>query len=175
MTPDADIPKVSTEASVLDATNVMNARGTSAVAVVDAKRRVVGIFGERTLLTEFVRLDRRPDEVKVGEIMHALYKIKPDATTKQAAKEIVENGVTRLGVYDGEKFLGGVTLTDLARHFSRETLIDRLRTQNSPREHRGPLPELSQGIPAEGHQPGRKDREVAVPELRLRALVGGSL
>lgn len=133
MTMEKDIPKVSTETSVLDATNIMNAKRTSAVAVVNAKRGVVGVFGERTLLTEFVSLNKRPDEVKVGEVMHALYKIKPDATTREAAKEIVDSGTTRLGVYDGGgKFIGWVTLTDLSRHFSRETLVDRLRSHNAP-------------------------------------------
>lgn len=132
MTKDEDIPKVGTEASVLDATNIMNSKGSSGVAVVDGKRGVVGFFGERTLLTEFVRLNKRPDEVKVGEIMHALYKIDPDATTKEAAKALVDSGTTRLGVYDGKKFMGWVTLTDLSRHFSRENLVERLRSHDSP-------------------------------------------
>lgn len=132
MTADAKIPKVTNETTVLEATNVMNEKGTSAVAVIDGNHKVVGFFGERTLLTEFVRLNKRPDEVKVGRIMHMLYRIGPDATTKEAAKELVDNGTTRLAVYEAGVFLGWVTLTDLSRDFSRESLLDRLRSHNAP-------------------------------------------
>jgi signal-transduction protein with cAMP-binding, CBS, and nucleotidyltransferase domain len=132
MTMNAKIPRVTTETTVLEATNLMNEKGTSAVVVIDGDDKVVGFFGERTLLTEFVRLNKKPEEVKVGKIMHLLYRIEPEATTKEAARAIVENGATRLGVYDGDSFLGWVTLTDLSRDFSRESLLDRLRSHNVP-------------------------------------------
>jgi CBS domain-containing protein len=132
MTPDKEIPKVSVEATVLEATNLMNEKEFSAVAVVDENDKVVGVFGERTLLTEFVRLNKKPEEVKAGEIMHMLYRIGPDATAKEAARVIIEYGATRLGVYDGDEFLGWVTLVDLSRNLSRENLLDRLRSHNEP-------------------------------------------
>jgi CBS domain-containing protein len=75
MTMNAKIPKVTTGTTVLEATNLMNEQGTSAVAVIDGDNRVVGFFGERTLLTEFVKLNKKPEEVKVGKIMHMLYRI----------------------------------------------------------------------------------------------------
>jgi CBS domain-containing protein len=132
MTVDAKIPKVTNETTVLEATNLMNEKGTSGVAVLGADNKVVGFFGERTLLTEFVRLNQKPDEVKVGKIMHMLYRIGPEATTKEAAKELADNGTTRLAVYEGDRFLGWVTLTDLSRDMSRESLLDRLRSHNAP-------------------------------------------
>ena len=58
MTLDAKIPKVTNETTVLEATNLMNEKGTSAVAVIDDENKVVGFFGERTLLTEFVKLNK---------------------------------------------------------------------------------------------------------------------
>jgi CBS domain-containing protein len=132
MTLDAKIPKVTNETTVLEATNLMNEKGTSAVAVVDDENKVVGFFGERTLLTEFVKLNKKPDEVKVGKIMHALYRIGPDATTKEAAKMLVDGGTTRLAVYKADVFLGWVTLTDLSRDMSKERLLDRLLSHNAP-------------------------------------------
>jgi signal-transduction protein with cAMP-binding, CBS, and nucleotidyltransferase domain len=132
MTMNAKIPKVTIGTTVLEATNLMNEKGTSAVAVIDGDNKVVGFFGERTLLTEFVKLNKRPEEVKVGKIMHMLFRIGLEATTKEAAKELAENGGTRLGVFDDDRFLGWVTLTDLSRDFSRESLLDRLRSHNIP-------------------------------------------
>jgi CBS domain-containing protein len=134
MTPDADIPKVTTETTVLEAARVMNEEGTSGVAVVNGERKVVGVFGERTILTEFVKLNTRPDGVKVGKIMHILPRIDPKATTKEAAKALVDSGATRLAVYNADRFLGWVTLTDLSREFSKEGLLDRLRGRDIPDE-----------------------------------------
>jgi CBS domain-containing protein len=132
MTSSKEIPTVGIETTVLEASKVMNEKEFSAVVVVDENDKVVGFFGERTLLTEFVRLNKRPEEVRVGEIMHMLYRIGPEATTKEAARVIIEYGATRLGVYDGDKFLGWVTLVDLSRNLSRENLLDRLRSHNEP-------------------------------------------
>jgi CBS domain-containing protein/ribosomal protein S27AE len=132
MTKNSDVPKVSTETSVLDAAKLMNKKHSSAVAVLDANNKVVGFFGERTLLTEFVRLNKKPDQVKVGEIMHVLYRIGPDANAKEAAGMIVRYGATRLAVYDGDKFVGWVTLTSLSRYFSRKNLLDRLGSHMVP-------------------------------------------
>ena len=132
MTPSSSVPKVGKGATILEAIEVMNKKGSTAVAVVDTTGKVVGFFGERVLLTGFAPLNKRPDEVQVGEVMQVLYKIGPDASTKYAAGIILEIGANRLGVYDGDKFLGWVTLTDLARNFSRETLLGRPRMHNEP-------------------------------------------
>ena len=132
MTVVAKIPKVTTETTVLEASNLMNERGTSALAVLDGDNKVVGFFGERTLLAEFVKLNEKPDGVNVGKIMHILPRIGPEASTKEAAKELVDSGATRLAVYRADRFLGWVTLTDLSREFSRESLLDRLRSHNAP-------------------------------------------
>jgi CBS domain-containing protein len=75
----------------------------------------VGLLTERALLWKFVPLNRRPDEVTVGDMLVPFFRIGPNESTKNAAKIMVENRITRLGVFEGEKFLGWVTLTDLAR------------------------------------------------------------
>lgn len=146
MTPVADIPKITTETTVLEAARVMNEEGTSGVTVVNADGNVVGFCGERTLLTEFVKLNSKPDAVKVGTIMHILPRIGPNATTKEAAKALVDSGTTRLAVYDGGKFLGWVTLTDLSREFSRESLLDRLRGRDVPEEEQVRCPNCNKAF-----------------------------
>jgi hypothetical protein len=45
---------------------------------------------------------------------------------------MVENRITRLGVFEGEKFLGWVTLTDLAREFSKPSLLKALSARDEP-------------------------------------------
>ena len=57
-------------------------------------------------LWKFVPLNKRPDEVTVGEMLVPFFRIGPDESTKTAAKMMVENRITRLGGFEGENFLG---------------------------------------------------------------------
>lgn len=123
------VPRVSSKTTVLEATRIMNEAKSSGVVVFDGDK-VVGYLTDRRLLTAFFPLNKRPDEVKVGEVTAPFYRIDPDETTKEAARKVVVHGITRLGVFEGEKFLGWVSLTDLSRHFARKNLIDVLRANN---------------------------------------------
>ena len=114
----SNVPRVKSSDTILEAANVMNRERTSGAAVVEGEK-VVGLITERALLWKFVPLNKRPDEVSVGEMLVPFFRIGPDESTKTAAKTMVENRITRLGVFEDEKFLGWVTLTDLAREFSQ--------------------------------------------------------
>ena len=53
-------------------------------------------------------------------MMHVLYRIEPDATTKEAARMLADGGATRLAVYKADRFLGWVTLhRPIERHEQR--------------------------------------------------------
>src|SRR5467141_1720941 len=98
-----NVPRVKSSNTILEAANVINRERTSGAAVVEGEK-VVGLITERALLWKFV----------------PFFRIGPDESTKNAAKIMVENRFTRLGVFEGEKLLGWVTLTDLAREFSKQ-------------------------------------------------------
>ena len=124
-----DVPKVSSLATVLEAANVMNKNKSSGVVVLDGEK-VLGLISDRRLLTDFLPLNKRPDEVKVSDVAVPFYRIGPDEDAKIAAKEIVDRRITRLGVFDGERFLGWVTVADLSRYLSRKNLLDKLRSHS---------------------------------------------
>jgi len=126
-----DVARVSVSATVLDACKIMNSKGVSGVAVFQGDK-LVGMLTDRTLLRSFVPLNKRPDDVKVGEVAFPLLRVDANDSTKSAAKKIVENGFTRLGVFDGEKFLGWITLTDLAKEVSKRNLKDALLSHDEP-------------------------------------------
>src|SRR5260370_9581416 len=109
-----NVPRVRSSDTILEAAKVMNRERASGAIVIEGEK-VVGLITERALLWNFVPLNKRPDEVTVGEMLVPVFRLIPDESTKTAAKIMVENRITRLGVFDGEKFLGLVTLTDLAR------------------------------------------------------------
>jgi len=124
-----DVPQVEGGASVLDASGLMNDRKKSG-AVVFEGGKPVGMLTEGSLLRRFAPLDEKPSEVLVREVMAPLLKISADAPIKEAAKLILENSLTRVGVFDGDKLVGWVTLTDIARQSSKKSLIDSLRREN---------------------------------------------
>ncbi len=124
------VPRVKSSDTILQAATVMNRERTSGAIVVEGEK-VVGLITERALLWKFIPLDKRPDEVTVGDMLVPFF---PDESTKNAAKIMVENRITRLGVFEGEKFLGWVTLTDLAREFSKPHLLKALSVRDEPED-----------------------------------------
>ena len=127
------VPQVDYSATVSEACKIMNEEKFSG-AIVLHNDKAVGMLTDRALLRRFVALNKKPDEVKVGDVMAPLLKVDAKASTKEAAKRIVENNITRLGVFEGDKFLGWVTLTDLTREFGKTNLIEMLRSHDQPQK-----------------------------------------
>ena len=123
--------RVNSSATVLEACAIMNSEKFSGV-VVFQEDKAIGMLTDRSLLRNFVPLNKRPDEVQVHEVMAPLHRVDAGASTKEAALRITQNRLTRLGVFDGEKFVGWVTLTDLARETSKKHLLDALLSHNQP-------------------------------------------
>ncbi len=107
-----DVERVSISTSVLEASKMMNERGSSGVVVFNGDK-AVGMLTDRRILRRFVPLNRKPEEVTVKDVMSPFFKIEADASTKEARRKLLEAGITRLGVFEGDKFLGWVTLADL--------------------------------------------------------------
>src|SRR2546428_8197548 len=125
------VPRVKSSNTILEAANVMNRERTSGAAVVEGEK-VVGLITERALLWKFVPLNKKPDEVTVGDMLVPFFRIGPDESTKNAAKIMVENRFTRLVVFEGEKLLGWVTLTDLSMEFSWQNIHKALPDRSEP-------------------------------------------
>ncbi len=109
---DTNVDRVSASTSVLEASKIMNDAGSSGVVVFNGDK-AVGMITDRRLLRRFVPLNKKPEEVTVKEVMSPFFKIDADASTKEAKRRLLEQGATRLGVFEGEKFLGWVTLSGL--------------------------------------------------------------
>lgn len=125
-----EVPQIDASSSVLDAVNLMNKARKSGAVVLEAGKPS-GMLTERSLLRRFVTMDEKPSEVKVRDVMAPLLKISADAPVKDAASLILENSFTRVGVFDGDKLVGWLTLTDIARQSSKKSLVDSLRREGS--------------------------------------------
>jgi len=128
-----NVVRVSVSNTILDACKIMNSKGVSGVAVFQGDKPI-GMLTDRTLLRRFVPLNKRPDEVKVGDVALPILRIDANASTKNAAKKIIANRFTRLGVFEKEEFLGWITLTDLAKEASKRNLKDALLSSNEPEQ-----------------------------------------
>lgn len=117
-----NVERVDASTSVLQASKMMNDAGSSGVVVFNGDK-AVGMLTDRRILRRFVPLNKKPEDVTVKEVMSPFFKIEADASTKEAKKRLLEAGITRLGVFDGEKFLGWVTLADLEGKSRRGTPI----------------------------------------------------
>jgi len=106
------VERVDASTNVLEAAKIMNDAASSGVVVYNGDK-AVGMLTDRRILRRFVPLNRRPEEVTVKEVMSPIFKIDANASTKEAKRRLLEAGVTRLGVFDGENFLGWITLADL--------------------------------------------------------------
>ncbi len=120
------IVNVDHSSSVLEAARIMREKDITGVVVVQ-KGKPVGMMTERSLLRRFVLLNGRPGDVKVGEIMGPLLKVDADDSTTDAAKKLLQNRITRLGVFDNDKMVGWVTLADLSGEATKKHLLDFLR------------------------------------------------
>jgi signal-transduction protein with cAMP-binding, CBS, and nucleotidyltransferase domain/ribosomal protein S27AE len=127
-----DVPRVKSSASVLSAAEAMNRAKSTGVAVVDEDDKVVGLLTARRLLWDFFALNKKPEDVKVSQVMGPFFRIGPNASAREAARKILAHSITRLGVFEDEKFLGWVSLTDLTRELGKRRLIVALRSREEP-------------------------------------------
>jgi CBS domain-containing protein len=102
-----DVPRVKGSATVLEATETMNEANSNGVAVVDEKDQVVGIITALRLLREFFALNKKPEEVKASQVMGPFYRISPGASTREAARKILANNISRLGVFEATSSWAG--------------------------------------------------------------------
>lgn len=107
-----NVDRVTASTTVLEAAKIMNDSGSSGVVVFNGDK-AIGMLTDRRILRRFVPLGKKPDEVAVKDVMSPFFRIDANASVKEAKNRLLEQGVTRLGVFEEEKFLGWVTLAEL--------------------------------------------------------------
>lgn len=111
---------MSPDASAYEAVKISNKNKIGCLVVVD-NNQIVGILTERDLLERILEKCRNPKETKISEIMtrHVVMG-KPDMELSEATRLMFENKVKKLPIIDGNRLVGIVTLTDIARATSMD-------------------------------------------------------
>lgn len=91
-------------------------------ALVSKNDEIVGIITEKDL--GFFLLNdssqRTLDEINIAQVAKPLLSIDDDASPKQCAKMMLENGIGSLGVDSDDEVVGIITKTDLVEYFAKE-------------------------------------------------------
>jgi CBS domain-containing protein len=107
---------VDVDTTVYDVANIMKDNNIGCVVVVEKDSKPLGIVTERDLVINIVAKNLKPKDVLVRDIMSTkLVTISPTATLMDAAKKMAEKNVKRLPVVEGEKLLGIITVSDIAK------------------------------------------------------------
>jgi CBS domain-containing protein len=103
------------DVSAYDAVKLMNEKRIGCLVVLQYGQ-VVGIITERDMLERVLEKCKNPKETNVTEIMTKRVIVgKPDMQLAEAAKLMFEKKVKKLPIVEGNRLVGLVTLTDLAR------------------------------------------------------------
>lgn len=103
------------DASAYDAVKLMNKKRIGCLVAV-YNGEIVGILTERDLLEKVLEKCKNPKETKVAEIMTRQVIVgKPDMELVEATRLMLGNKVKKLPIVEGNRLVGLVTLTDIAR------------------------------------------------------------
>ena len=103
------------DVSAYDAVKIMNENKIGCLVVLQYGQ-VAGILTERDLLERVLEKCKNPRETSITEIMTKRVIVgKPDMQLVEAAKLMFEKKVKKLPIVEGNRLVGLVTMTDLAR------------------------------------------------------------
>jgi CBS domain-containing protein len=123
------------DASAYEAVKLLNKNKIGCLVVV-YKGEIVGILTERDLLERVLEKCRNPKETGISEIMtkHVIVG-KPDMELSEATRLMFESRVKKLPIIEGNRLVGIVTLTDIARATSMDKktmeLIEKLSNMHA--------------------------------------------
>jgi len=122
---------VSPKATVFEALKIMGEKEIGAVMVMDHNGKVAGIISERDYARKIMLKGKTSRETLVEEIMTPMsnmYTVKLDNTIDDCMVIITGKRIRHLPVFDGEKFMGLISIGDVVKGkvSEQEKLIEQL-------------------------------------------------
>ena len=116
----APIESLEDSVDVQEAVAFMARRDLGSV-VVTRSDRVIGLFTEKDLIKQMVGPDKNPKSVTLGEVCtRDLISVSDDVFCETVIKTMRSNHCRRLFVYQENKFLGLVTLPEIAQTLAEQ-------------------------------------------------------
>jgi len=115
--------------TALEAATLMTGKYIGALVVTGSKG-IVGLFTERDLMMQVVGEQRNPPDVTIKDVISGkTVRVGPEETCDRCLDLMKENRCRHLLVFDGDEFVGIVSLRDIVALMikEREDMISRLR------------------------------------------------
>ncbi|MCX8177554.1 MAG: CBS domain-containing protein [Candidatus Bathyarchaeota archaeon] len=110
-----DVVTIDANSTVREAANVMSKMVIGCLIVI-RRNKAVGILTERDVLKRVVAEVKDAEKTLVNDVMSSpLITVKPHVDLEEAVRLMFSMNIKRLPVVDGERLLGIVSLTDIAR------------------------------------------------------------
>ncbi|MEO5346342.1 MAG: CBS domain-containing protein [Magnetococcus sp. YQC-9] len=114
-----DVATINQYRTVSEGVEIMVNRGVGSLVVMEGGN-VVGYFTERDLLVRVVGKKRDPAKTPIHEVMtRNLVRVEYDATCKYSLELMKDHRIRHLVVFDGQRFMGVVSMRDIAAMMSR--------------------------------------------------------
>jgi CBS domain-containing protein len=111
------------EKTIFEAAKLMSQKEVGDVVVLKGEIPR-GIVTERDFVRRVVA-KKTPLDANISDVMtKPLITISPEASLKEAARKMVNNGIRRLPVIEQHKLVGIIVVSDFARHLSKKTLTE---------------------------------------------------
>jgi CBS domain-containing protein len=119
------------KATVFEALKIMGEKEVGSVMVIDENNKVCGILSERDYARKVILQGKTSRETLVEEIMtpfERMYTVKLDTTVEDCIVLITGKRIRHLPVFDGDKFLGLISIGDVVKSMliERDTMIEHL-------------------------------------------------
>jgi CBS domain-containing protein len=107
---------ISPKATVYQALELMAKKEIGALAVVDDKGKLVGMFSERDYARKVILHGRTSKTTTVGELMATkVFYVKPDTTVEQCMALMTDKRCRHLPVLENDALIGIVSIGDIVK------------------------------------------------------------
>lgn len=119
-----EIVTIDGDKTALEAAKMMAEKGISSLFVLKGGT-TAGIVSERDFIKKICAKELAVSQVKVSDIMSKiLTTATPDTPIEVAVQRMVNHKVRRLPILEGDKVVGIITVTDLAKHLRTTLLLE---------------------------------------------------
>ncbi|MEV0229104.1 CBS domain-containing protein [Nonomuraea sp. NPDC050786] len=106
------------------AAQIMRNSNVGSLPVCGPDERVKGIITDRDIVIKCIAAGHDPSKVTAGELAGGLVFVTPDTSVDEALTKMEENQIKRLPVLEGDRIVGMISESDLAKHLPDAQLAE---------------------------------------------------
>jgi len=118
------IVRIEKDQTIFQAAQLMKENDISFLVIIE-NDKPIGVLSERDFVQKFCTSNKKPDEIKISEIMSYKFRwVEPNTEIEAAVQKMLNNNIRRLLILDDKKLVGVITQTDLVSYLRDKLLVD---------------------------------------------------